>query len=162
MSVRLVRVAALVLVILGLGFGAGRLSAVRDSDIQQLRADLEASLRPSIAATLKTEILESLNQQWQDVFAANADQLRTEILQQLQQNLDDFASQTLASAKVATDERVTELIQLIESTRVRDYQRIATALQQIELSRRRDRVQLGSSLQTLAARTPQHADVRTN
>jgi hypothetical protein len=159
---RIIRVAALVLVVLSLGFGIGRLSVVRDSDIQQLRADLEASLHTSIAASLKTETLESLNQQWQAVFAANADQLRTEILQQLRQNLDDFATQTLAASKVATEQRVTELIQLIEAARVRDYQRIATALQQIELNRRRDRAQLGSGLQTLAARTVQPTDIRTN
>ena len=46
---RIIRVAALVLVVLGLGFWGGRLSGVRDADIQQLRADLEASLRPSMA-----------------------------------------------------------------------------------------------------------------
>jgi hypothetical protein len=159
---RVTRVAALIPIVLGLGFWGGRLSAVRDSDIQQLRAELEASLGPSIAATLKNETFESLNQQWQVVFAANAQQLRTEILQQLRQDLNDVATQTLAASKVATDKRVTELIQLIESTRVRDYQRIATALQQIELNRRRDRVQLGSGLLTLAARTNDQADTRTN
>jgi len=159
---RIIRVAALVLITLGLGFGAGRLTAVRGSDIQQLRAELEASLRTSIADTLKAETMESLNQQWQDAVTAHAVQLRAEILQQVQLDLDTFATQTLTASKAATDERVTELIQLIESTRVRDYQRIATALQQIELNRRRDRVQLGSGLQTLAARTAEQTDIRTN
>jgi hypothetical protein len=159
---RVIRIAALIIIVLGLGFWGGRLSAVRDSDIHQLRAELEASLGPSIAATLKNETFESLNQQWQVVFAANAQQLRREILQQLRQDLDDVATQTLAASKVATDKRVTELIQLIESTRVRDYQRIGTALQQIELNRRRDRVQLGSGLLTLAARTNEQTDTRTN
>jgi len=162
MGLRIIRVAALILIVLGLGFAAGRLSAVRDADIQQLRADLETSLRTSIAATLKTETLESLNEQWQAVFAANADQLRTEILGQLRQELDHFATQTLTASNAATEQRVTELIQLIEAARVRDYQRIATALQQIELNRRRDRAQLGSGLLTLAARTTEQTDIQTN
>jgi len=162
LGLRLMRVAALILIVLGLGFAAGRLSAMRDADLQELRTDLETSLRTSIAATLKTETLGSLNEQWQAVFAANADQLRTEILGQLRQQLDYFAAQTLTASNAATEKRVTELIQLIEAARVRDYQRIATALQQIELNRRRDRAQLGSGLLTLAARTTEQTETRTN
>jgi hypothetical protein len=162
LNVRLIRAAALVLIVLGLGFWGGRLSGVQDSDIQQLRADLETSLQTSIAATLTTGTMESLRQQWQDAVTANAIQMRAEILQQVHQDLDTFAGQTLAASKAATEERVTELIRLIEATRVRDYQRIATALQQIELNRRRDRAQWGSGLQTLAARTAEQTDIRTN
>ncbi len=148
------RVAAVVLVLLTLGFALGRFSLAPMPDVEGLRAELEASLRK--------EVIEPAGAQWQATLQANCDQLRTEILQQLHRDLGDFASRSLDASRAITDQRMTELIRLIGAARERDRRQVAFALEQIEVNRQRDRIQLGSGLQLLASRTVEPADRKTN
>ena len=148
------RVAALVLVLLALGFALGRLSEAPSLDLDELRLELEASLRK--------EVIEPIGAQWHATLQANCDQLRSDILQQLHLDMGDFATRTLAASRSITDQRMTELIRLIEAARERDRRRVAFALEQIETNRQRDRVAWGGGLQLLAARTVEPADRKTN
>ena len=148
------RVAAVVLVVLTLGFALGRFSVPPTLDVEGLRLELEASLRQ--------DVIEPIGVQWHATLQAKCDQLRTEILQQLHQDMGDFATRTLAASRSITDQRMTQLILLIEAARERDRRRVAFALEQIETNRQRDRVQLGSGLQLLASRSVESADVKTN
>ena len=148
------RVAALVLVLLTLGFALGRFTEAPSLNIDALRSELEASLRE--------EVLGPIGVEWQATLQANCDQLRDDILQQLHRDMVDFATRTLAASRSITDLRMTELIRLIESARERDRQRVAFALGQIEVNRQRDRIQLGSGLQLLASLTVEPTDRKTN
>lgn len=148
------RLAAVVLVLLTLGFALGRFSLAPMPDVEGLRVELEASLR--------REVIEPAGAQWQATLQASCDQLRAEILQQLHRDLGDFASRSLAASRAITDQRMTELIRLIEAARERDRRRVALAFEQIETSRQRDRIQLGGGLQLLAARAVEPADRTTN
>ena len=148
------RVAAVVVAVLALGIALGRFSMGPMPDVEGLRLELEASLRQ--------DVIEPIGVQWHATLQANCDQLRRDILQQLHRDMGDFATRTLAASRSITDQRMTELIRLIEAARERDRQRVAFALEQIETNRQRDRVALGSGLQLLAARTVEPVDRKMN
>ena len=115
------------------GFVAGRLFAPKSIDAEQLRSEIESSLKLS--------------------FAASCEQIKDELHQQVRRDLIEFAAQTVAASRTVTDRRLVELVQLIEQARVRDRYRVATAIEQIELNRLKDKKQIGNNLQTLAYQT---------
>lgn len=150
---RCLQVAAAVLILLGIGFLSGRISISRQTDQQQLYADLETSLRTSLQGALKQEIVNPLNDQWQGALQASCAQLRTEILAQLNRDLGTLTENTLALTERMTDQRLAELVRLIETARLQDRRQIAAALEQIELGRLRDKIQIDNGFQTLVAYT---------
>ncbi len=105
-------------------------------DVEQLRADL----------------VKQMNQQWESILEARHTQLREEVYRQVRRDLTEFAAQTLTASKDLTDQRLVELIRLIEAARIQDRQRIAAALEQVELNRLQDKTQFRNGLQTLVAR----------
>ena len=141
---RMARVAAALLLTLGLGFAAGRFSSA--SQLERLQAELAVSLK----ATMNQQLQSALNQQ--------SVQIREEIAQQLRHDLARFASQTLA----ITDQRISELTRSIANVRWVDRQRVADALEQIEMNRLGDRAQMAGGLQALAAQTNPPSRRQTN
>ena len=137
---KMTRIAALILIVLGLGFVVGRLTVPGPPDLSQLRAELETSLNEQLI-----ESIESIE--------LGTQQLRTDILEQVRHDLGGLAKQTLAASKEITDQQMTELIQLLEETRIRDRQHIAAAFELIEANRLHDLKQLGSRLQRFAVYT---------
>jgi hypothetical protein len=131
---RLAKIAALVVLALGLGFAAGRLSSAGRVDVRRLRGELEASL----LAAVDQRISKSLD--------GHSEQLKAEMAQQLRSDLARYAAQTLA----LTDQKIDELARSIAAVRSVDRQRIVSALGQIEMSRLDDHAQLVSDLQALA------------
>jgi len=124
--------AAAAVLLIAAGYATGRLSAPEPLDVEQLKAALE-----------------SLNEQWQSAFAVNSAQLKEELHQQVRRDLTEFAAQTLAASGTLTNQRLMELIRLIEAARRRERQQVAAALEQIELNRQ----QLENGLLTIAAQT---------
>jgi hypothetical protein len=121
--------AAAAVLLICLGFLSGWLFAPKPMDVEQMRAEIEASLKSSLAA--------------------NCEQIKDELHQQVQRDLTEFAAQTLAASTTMTDRRLMELIRLIDAARMQDHLRVAAALEKIEM----DKTKLGNGLQTLAART---------
>ena len=142
---RISRLAAAALLLIGVGYVVGRLSAPRPLDVEPLRASLKSSLGPAIHDAVLAQLESSL--------AVRDAQLKDELGRQVRRDLSDFAVQTLGAWEALTDQRLTELVQLIEAARLRDRWRVASALEQIESSRLEDRTQLGNGLQKLAAQT---------
>ena len=147
------KLAAAAILLIGLGYAAGRLSAP-PPDMKQLRSALETSLKSSLA--------EEMNRRWQPVFAASCVQLKDELHQQVRRDLAEFADQILAASGTLTEQRLMELIQLIEDARMRDRQRVATALEKIEFNRLQDKTLFGSGLVTLAAQTSELLETKQN
>jgi len=147
------KLAAAAILLIGLGYAAGRLSAP-PPDMKQLRSALETSLKSSLA--------EEMNRRWQPVFAAGCVQLKDELHQQVRRDLAEFADQILAASGTLTEQRLMELIDLIEDARMRDRQRVATALEKIELNRLQDKTLFGNGLVTLAARTNELLGTKEN
>jgi hypothetical protein len=132
----IIKFAAAAVLLICAGFLTGRLSTPQPVDAEQLRADL----------------VRQMSRQWESILEARHAQLREEVYRQVRRDLTEFAAQTLTASKDLTDQRLVELIRLIEAARIQDRQRIATALEQIELNRLQDKSQFRNGLETLVAR----------
>ncbi|MGB2876583.1 MAG: hypothetical protein WBB97_00920, partial [Dehalococcoidales bacterium] len=93
--------------------------------------------------------LKQMNDRWQSAFAAGCAQLKEELQRQVRRDLTEFAAQTLAASGTLTNQRLVELIRLIEAARIRERQQVAAALQQIE----QEKIQLRNGLLAVAAQT---------
>lgn len=149
----IMKFAAAVVVLFCVGYATGRLSAPQPVDVEQLQAALESSLKSSLEPTIRRDLFEQMDRRWESVFATSCAQLKEELHQQVRHDLTEFASQTLAASRTLTDQRLIELIQLIEAARMQDRRRVEEALELIELNRLHDRTRFGKGLQTLVAQT---------
>ena len=148
-----VKLAAAAVLLIGVGYAAGRLLAPRPLDVEQLRATLEASLKSSLELAIRQELLEEMNRRWESALATRCAALKDELNQQVKRDLTEFAAQTLAASSSLTNQRLMEFAELIEAARMRERQQVAAALERIEFNRLQDKTRLGSGLVTLAAQT---------
>ena len=149
----LVKLAAAAVLMIGLGYLGGRLSAPAPVNAEQLRADIESSLRASLEPAIRQDLLKEMDTRWESAFATRSVELKDEFQQQVRRDLMEFAAQTLTYANNQTNQRLDELARQIYAARVQDRQRAAEAFQYLESNRLLDRRQLGSGLVTLASRT---------
>jgi len=149
----LVKLAAAAVLMIGLGYLGGRLSAPQPLDAEQLRAEIESSLRASLEPAIRHDLLKEMDSRWDSALAAKSVELKDELRQQVCRDLVEFAAQTLAYANNQTSQRLDELARQVYAARVQDRKRVAEALEYLESNRLLDRRQLGNDLVTLASRT---------
>lgn len=142
----IIKFAAAAVLLICAGFLIGRLWALQSVDVESLRAD----------------IVNQMNRQWESILEARHAQLREEVYRQVRRDLTEFTAQTLTASRNLTDQRLVELVRLIEAARVQDRQRIAAALEQVELNRLQDKTQLRNGLETLVARASDLQPTRQN
>ncbi len=140
--------AAAAVLLIAVGYATGRL-APQPLDVEELKAALETSLKSSLEPAIRQDLLEQMNDRWQSAFAAGCAQLKEELQRQVRRDLTEFAAQTLAASGTLTNQRLMELIQLIEATRRRERQQIEAAFEQIE----QEKIQLRNGLLAVAAQT---------
>jgi uncharacterized tellurite resistance protein B-like protein len=141
--------AAAAVLLIAVGYATGRASAPQTLDMEELKAALESSLRTSLEPAIRQDLIAQLNEQWQSAFAANSAQLKEDLQQQVRRDLTEFAAQTLAASGTLTNQRLMELIRLIEAARIRERQQVAAALEQIE----QEKIQFRNGLLAVAAQT---------
>jgi hypothetical protein len=141
--------AAAAVLLIAVGYATGRLSAPQPLDVEELKAALETSLKSSLEPAIRQDLLEQMNDRWQSAFAAGCAQLKEELQRQVRRDLTEFAAQTLAASGTLTNQRLMELIQLIEATRRRERQQIEAAFEQIE----QEKILLRNGLLAVAAQT---------
>lgn len=141
------KLAAAAVLLIAVGYAVGRLTTP-GPNMEQLQSALETSLRDSLT--------KEMNHRWQTAFTANCVQLKDELQQQVRRDLTEFATQTLAASNTRTEQRLIQLIDLIEAARARDRRQVATALEKIEY----DKKLLGNGLVALAAQTNELRDKR--
>ena len=129
--------AAAAILLVAVGYATGRLSTPQPLDVEELKA------------AIRQDLLEQMNDHWQSAFAAGCAQLKEELHQQVRRDLTEFAAQTLTASGTLTNQRLMELIQLIEATRRRERQQIEAAFEQIE----QEKIQLRNGLLAVAAQT---------
>ena len=144
--------AAAAVLLIVVGFIAGRLFSP-GRNIEALQASLETAVTQNVLA--------QINEQWQKEYARNYTQIKDDLSRQMSEEMAELTEQTLAASSNITEQRMKELIQLIEAARVKDRQWIAAALEQIELNRRQDNARIGS-LVTFAAQTNQLKRIEQN
>lgn len=137
----IVKFAAAAVLLLIVGYFAGRISAPAQPSIEELKAALEPAIRQ--------DLLEHFDSKWQSVFALNNAELKEEFQQQVRRDLMEFASQTLTASSTITERRLMELVRLIEAARLRERQQVTRALEQME----QERDLLKNGLLALATRT---------
>jgi hypothetical protein len=158
----LIKLAAAAVLMIGLGYLGGRFSAPAPLDAEQLRADIESSLRASLEPAIRLDLVREMDTRWDSVLAARGVALKEELQQQFRRDLMESAARTLTYLDNQTDQRLAEFARLIHAARVQDRQRTAEALQYLESNRLYDRSQFGSGLVTLAAQTNELLSTKQN
>ena len=141
--------AAAAVLLIAAGYATGRLSAPQPLDVEELKAALETSLKASLEPAIRQDLIAQLNEQWQSAFAVSSARLKEDLHQQVRRDLTEFAAQTLAASGTLTNQRLMELIWLIEVARIRERQQVAAALEQIE----QEKIQFRNGLLAVAAQT---------
>ncbi len=141
--------AAAAVLLIAVGYATGRFSAPPPLDVEELKAALEISLKSSLEPAIRQDLLEQMNERWQSAFAVGCAQIKEELQRQVRRDLTEFAAQTLAASGTLTNQRLMELIQLIEATRRRERQQIEAAFEQIE----QEKILLRNGLLAVAAQT---------
>ncbi|MEJ2703061.1 MAG: hypothetical protein P8Z79_11530 [Sedimentisphaerales bacterium] len=140
------KLAVAAVLMIGAGFLAGRLSAPKPLDVEELRAAMETSLKSSLEQSIRRELLDEVESRVQSALAADRDTLKQELHQQVAGDLQLFADQTLTAVGNLTDQRFMEFARMIEAARVRERQRVAAAFDYMGS-------RFGDGLVTLAAHT---------
>jgi anti-sigma factor RsiW len=149
----LLRMGIAAVLVLGAGVMIGRSVAPRPVDVEQLRADLQASIVASLKPAVQESVVAEVDHRLESGLATGEASLRGELAEQLRGDLQLFATQFTAGSERRLDKRFAEFIELIEEARLKDRQQVAKALEQIEHDRVRDRAQFGTGLQYVAALT---------
>jgi hypothetical protein len=147
------RMSVAAVLVLGAGVMIGRSVAPHPIDVEQLRADLQASIVASLKPAVQESVLAEVDHRLESGLAVSEASLRDKLAEQLRGDLQLFATQFTAGAERRLDKRFAEFIQLIEEARLKDRQQVAKALEQVEHDRVRDRAQFGTGLQYVAALT---------
>ncbi len=150
---RLVPLAAAALVVLAVGIAIGRLTAPQPIDVEQLRADVQASVTESLQGPLRQAVLTDVDQRLETALAAGDEQLKTEIVELMRNDLRTFAADVVTNSEQVMEQRLAEFAQLVEAARLADRQRVVRAFEQVERNRRRDRTQIGRGFQSLVTLT---------
>lgn len=147
------KLAAAAVLLIAVGYAVGRFTTPAP-DMEQLQSALESSLRASLT--------KEMDRRWQKAFTAYCTKYKDELQQQVRRDLTEFASQTLAASNTLTEQRLIQLIELIEAARERDRLQVAAALEEMERNRLQDKNQFGNSLMALAARSSEFRDKTPN
>jgi hypothetical protein len=147
------RTAVAAVLVLGVGIGLGRWTAPR-VNVEQLRADLQASLAASVTEAVQESILSQVDQRLQVGLSQNEAKLRTELTRQVRDGWQGFMSQAASNAENLVEKRFAELVQVVEEARLTDRQRMVKALERMEQSRYRDRAEVQTSLAALIEKKP--------
>jgi hypothetical protein len=123
-------------------------------DVEQLRADLQASIAASVTPAVQESILSQVDQRLQAGLSKNEAGLRAELASQVRDDLQRFAAQAASNSETLMDKRFAEFVQLLEEARLKDRQHVVKALEQVEQNRYRDRNQIQTSLAALIEKKP--------
>ncbi len=137
--------------LIGVGYFAGQLISARSPDVRQLQAALETSLKLSLEQTIHQSLLEQVNRDRELALERHYVRLKDELTRQFHHNMSEFAVQTLDASRAVTEQRLAELIRLIEAVRTVDHLQVRMALEQIESYRLQDKTRFGKGLVSLAA-----------
>jgi hypothetical protein len=141
----LTKIAAAAVLLIIVGYAAGRLSAPKPPDIEQIQATLEPAIREQLLGEVKQYLQLGL--------ASCYVRLKDDLSQQYRSDLNQYAAQTLAASGAVTNQLLEELIESINAAQAQDRQWVASALEQIESNRIRDNTQFSNALVSFADQT---------
>ncbi len=148
---RIAKLAVAAGLLIAVGFFAGRLLPSRPADIEQLQAALETSLKASLEEGIYSSLIEQVKRDRESALERHYVRLKDELARQSRYEMNEIAGMTLTASRTATEQRLEELIALIEAARTIDHWQVARALEQVESNRLQDRTRFGESLVSLAS-----------
>jgi hypothetical protein len=141
----LTKIAAAAVLFIAAGYAAGRLSAPRPPNMEEIQAALEPKIRERLLDDTK---------QYLQLGLANAYvRLQDELSQQYRRELSRVALQSVAASNAVTNDLLTGLIESFNEAQNQDRQLVTAALEQIESRRLQDRTDLSNALATFALQT---------
>jgi hypothetical protein len=152
-SNNLFKMAAAIILFLFVGFAGGRLTGPKPIDKEQLRSEIETSLRASLEPDIREQVLSQTKQYLQLGFVNCYAQLKDDLSQQYRQDLYQVAAQTLAAYNTTTNQLLENLIETINVAQTQNRQWTAAALEEVELNRQRDTAQLSNAFVNFATQT---------
>ena len=143
--------AAAAVLLIAVGFVAGRLMPGRPVDVEQLRAALESSLKSSLEEGIHSSLLEQVSRDRESALDRYYVRVKDELARQFHREMNGLAVQTLAVSEASMERRLEQLIRLIEAAREVDHRQVQKALHYMESNRIEDRTRLGQSLESLGS-----------
>ncbi len=143
--------AAAAVLLIAVGFAAGRLMPGEPVDVEQLRAALESSLKSSLEEGIHSSLLEQVNRDRESALDRYYVRVKDELARQFHREMNGLAVQTLAVSDASMERRLEQLVRLIEAAREVDHHKVARALYHLESNRLEDRTRLGQSLESLGS-----------
>ncbi len=144
------KIAAAVIFLVAIGYTAGRISAPKPLDMEQIQTALE----PAIRVKLLQEVTQYVQLGLDDGYV----QIREELTERYHQDLRQAALEILTTSGTITNRLLQDLIYAIETAQFQERRRTVAALEQIELNRLEDKGRLGNALFTFAAQTEEELD----
>ena len=138
----LMRIAAVIILSIIIGYAAGRISSSKTQN--------------QIESNIRAKLLEEVTQYVQESLVSNYVQIRQELTEQYKEELNIAAIEILNTSNNTTNHLIEELIQTVAAAQIQDRQWITTALRQNEINRLQDKSQLGSALINFASFTEQN------
>jgi hypothetical protein len=158
LMVSIAKFAVAALIFVGFGFFAGRLSAPKPLDMNELQVALESSIKSSLEPLIKQDVLVEFEERLVSALNENNTLLKDELQQQVDRDLNEFAARTVTASRNLTEQRFRELIDLIEAARERDRRQIEAALSQI----RQQTTRFGSGLVALVTQADEALRTKQN
>ncbi len=144
--------AAAAVLMIFVGYAAGRITAPR-LDTEQLKSEIEASLRASLEPDIRSQVINEMKPYLQVGFTNCYMQLKDDLTEQYRQDLSRFASQTLAASNTVTNQMLAELIDSFQTAQAQNRQWIQAELEQTEINRIQDNAQLSNVFVKYATQT---------
>jgi hypothetical protein len=148
----LAKIAAVLLVVLALGFTFGRWSRT-GPDMKKLHQQMEMSLMRSLEPRLQQTISQKLHNDILSPLAARQVQFEDEMQQQLQGILSDFAAELQIAAHGDLNQLLSELMQAFDQAQMRERSLFMEALNQLDQRRWADHEMLQNDLMEFAVLT---------
>lgn len=137
------------LVVLGLGFGIGRVSAPTP-DLEAIRAAIEAPIRTAVLADARQQALEEFAADWQAALNGSPDELRTESRRQLRRGLNEWTARTVELASDETQHVFLKLAESSQAERQRDQANFLALFDRAQRERQDDYLSLRQAVETVA------------
>lgn len=137
------------LVVLGLGFGIGRVSAPAP-DLEAIRTAIEPGLRTALASDLRRQVADEVVAEWQAALSGSPADLGSESSRQLRLAANQWTARAVEQATAENQRLLLDLADNIQSSRRADQETLLAMFERAERQRQLDYVNLRRALETVA------------
>jgi anti-sigma factor RsiW len=138
------------LVVLGLGFGIGRVSASRSYTPEQMREALEPSLKASLLTELRQQVQQEIRQDWQAAITGGPAANETPFRRELRAGVERWTARAIQASAADTDRLLQDWAERYQIEQREKDQVIAALFATLEQKYRTEHVGLRRALETVA------------